>query len=207
MLLAKPGRPTQARAAQITDEILAAAGNLFLSDGYDATSMSAIARAVGVPKTTLYKRYADKAELLKAVIEDRVEGWSRTAGTEDAHLPNELLALLRFHVTTMLQWATTAEVQAIRKLAGNLPQGSLGGERPGLPGEENMRRILVRAITELGPPSGIVARHPDVVADFLMTSVAGTIARLEPGLPVSREDASALAATIVAITAGGSAAW
>lgn len=51
---ARPGRPTQARAAQITDQILAVAGESFRSKGYDATAMSAIARAVGIPKTTLY---------------------------------------------------------------------------------------------------------------------------------------------------------
>lgn len=206
-LAAKPGRPTQERAAQITDQILAAAGELFRSNGYDATAMSAIARAVGIPKTTLYKRYAVKADLLKAVIDHQIESWSRIAGRSDANLPAELLPLLQCHVATMLHWATLPEVRALSRLAANLPHGPFGGGRLSMPGEENMKDILVGAITERGPASGVDANQPEAIAELLMTVVAGTVARLEPGMEISRSDASERAKAIVAVIARGSAAW
>jgi AcrR family transcriptional regulator len=55
-------------AAQIDHEILEAARGLFLSHGYERTSMAMVTKAAGVSKTTLYARYANKAELFRASV-------------------------------------------------------------------------------------------------------------------------------------------
>ncbi|MGP4011367.1 TetR/AcrR family transcriptional regulator [Streptomyces sp. 4N124] len=47
--------------------VLAAATSLFLTRGYDATSMGDIAEHVGVTKAALYRHVSGKAELLDAV--------------------------------------------------------------------------------------------------------------------------------------------
>ena len=54
---------------QKQDELLAAAVELFLTDGYDATSMSRIAEHAGVTANTLYWYFRDKDELLLAVAD------------------------------------------------------------------------------------------------------------------------------------------
>jgi AcrR family transcriptional regulator len=49
-------------------QILGAAGALFMAQGYGATSMDAIARKAGVSKATLYARFRDKEDLFAAII-------------------------------------------------------------------------------------------------------------------------------------------
>jgi AcrR family transcriptional regulator len=62
------GRPGPGIAAQINEEILEAACDLFLSLGYERTSMAMVTKAAGVSKTTLYARYANKADLFRASV-------------------------------------------------------------------------------------------------------------------------------------------
>jgi AcrR family transcriptional regulator len=64
----KGGRPSQARAEKIRDEILDIATHLFLTQGYGATSIEAIAQQAGMSKRTFYHRFANKAELFGAVL-------------------------------------------------------------------------------------------------------------------------------------------
>ena len=54
--------------------ILAAAGRMFMQDGFKAVSMDAIAEAVPVSKATLYNHFADKKALFSAVINQRCDG-------------------------------------------------------------------------------------------------------------------------------------
>lgn len=50
------------------DRILDAAREVFTARGYEAASISAIARRAGVAEGTIYKHYASKRDLLEAVI-------------------------------------------------------------------------------------------------------------------------------------------
>ena len=65
---ASPGRPKdlEKRAA-----ILAAAKQLFPEQGFDGTSMDAIATAAGVSKLTVYSHFTDKEGLFVEAIRDR----------------------------------------------------------------------------------------------------------------------------------------
>ncbi|GAA2573533.1 TetR/AcrR family transcriptional regulator [Pseudonocardia hydrocarbonoxydans] len=51
------------------EELLAAAAELFVVDGYEATSMTRLARRAGVTPNTLYWYFRDKDELLVAVAD------------------------------------------------------------------------------------------------------------------------------------------
>jgi AcrR family transcriptional regulator len=50
-------------------ELLAAARRLFIEDGYEATSMAALAKAAGVAGNTIYWYFADKDEVLVSVLD------------------------------------------------------------------------------------------------------------------------------------------
>ncbi|WP_340030645.1 TetR/AcrR family transcriptional regulator [Paenibacillus sp. FSL K6-1122] len=50
--------------------IIAAARELFLSDGFDRSSVDAVATKAGVSKRTVYDYYGDKQNLLLAVVEE-----------------------------------------------------------------------------------------------------------------------------------------
>jgi AcrR family transcriptional regulator len=60
--------PAAAKTTQ--DEIVAAARKLIDKGGLEALSMQAVAEAVGVRAPSLYKRYADRAALVRAVRSD-----------------------------------------------------------------------------------------------------------------------------------------
>jgi AcrR family transcriptional regulator len=62
------GRPSAAEAAELPQRLLDAALLVFTEIGYARASMDAIARAAGISRKTLYARYANKAEVLAAVV-------------------------------------------------------------------------------------------------------------------------------------------
>lgn len=77
----------RAKAAAMTRAtILEAAGGLFLSKGYAATSIREIAKTAGVAEPTVYATFGDKAELFKAYADTWVwgvdDGTSLTAALE-----------------------------------------------------------------------------------------------------------------------------
>src|SRR5947208_875980 len=54
------GRPSREQAARLGERILDVATHLFLSHGYGATSIEAVARRARVSKRTFYHRFPDK---------------------------------------------------------------------------------------------------------------------------------------------------
>ena len=64
----KTGRPSLDDAQSLTNRIVDVATHLFLSDGFEATSLEKIAKEAGVSKRTLYSRFDSKSELFKAVV-------------------------------------------------------------------------------------------------------------------------------------------
>jgi TetR/AcrR family transcriptional repressor of mexJK operon len=52
------------------EAIAQAALRLFLRDGYERTSVDAIAAEAGVSKRTIYNRYTDKENLFRSVLQD-----------------------------------------------------------------------------------------------------------------------------------------
>jgi TetR/AcrR family transcriptional repressor of mexJK operon len=67
---AKPrgGRPSRTDALRLGERILDVATELFLTEGYGATSIEAVATRAGISKRTFYHRFDDKAELFAAVV-------------------------------------------------------------------------------------------------------------------------------------------
>ncbi len=58
------------------DEILEAALELFSVNGYEATSISQLADAVGIRKASLYSHFANKQEILDTVISTVLSGYA-----------------------------------------------------------------------------------------------------------------------------------
>ena len=55
------------------EQILSAAADLFLQEGFDGASVAAIAKLAGASKETLYSRFSTKKELFEAVISRKTE--------------------------------------------------------------------------------------------------------------------------------------
>ncbi|MCB4805898.1 AcrR family transcriptional regulator [Methylobacterium brachiatum] len=62
------GRPPRGSEGDATLRILAAAKPVFLSEGYEAASIDAIAGSAGISKKTIYARFSSKEDLFEAVI-------------------------------------------------------------------------------------------------------------------------------------------
>ena len=60
------GRP---RSAEADQAILEAAAEVLYAEGYARMSMESVAEAAGVGKTTVYRRYKDKADLVTAALQ------------------------------------------------------------------------------------------------------------------------------------------
>jgi AcrR family transcriptional regulator len=67
---ASAARRAQADATRA--RILETAGELFLSRGYQATTTAAIGKAAGVSEASVFSTFGSKADLLVAVVSDRV---------------------------------------------------------------------------------------------------------------------------------------
>ena len=68
----RSGRPTKAAAAQRDERLLEIATRMFMEQGFEATSIDALAEAASIGKATLYARYADKAALFADVLRRRI---------------------------------------------------------------------------------------------------------------------------------------
>ncbi len=95
------GRP---KDQQKRVQILEGAAYLFLQDGYSLTSMDTIAKHAGVSKQTVYSHFKSKAELFKAVIDNKCREYELdTTAYHDSttSIETKLLALAEHFVALM----------------------------------------------------------------------------------------------------------
>jgi len=93
---ARGGRPSRTQSEKIRERILDAATHLFLTLGYGATSIEAVAQRARISKRTFYHRFDDKAALFAAVVHciiDRVRPPADVALIDGANLQEVLQRL------------------------------------------------------------------------------------------------------------------
>ncbi|RSN52537.1 TetR/AcrR family transcriptional regulator [Amycolatopsis sp. WAC 04182] len=118
-----PGRRLQAEAKRAA--ILDAAEALFVSDGYELTSVDAISARAGVSKRTVYDHFGDKQTLFRGVLgraNDAVVATVRTAIDEeladDRDIRDALLGFARRVTTGMFP---TSGYGTFRRLSSQAP--------------------------------------------------------------------------------------
>ena len=123
----KAVKPAGLRAARVLaneERIVRAAHELFARNGYQATTLTAVADAAGVAHRTVYVRFGTKAALLKRVIDVALVGdlapidvvsreWYRTATTAPA-LAERIAAMANGSARLM---ASAADVIAVAREA------------------------------------------------------------------------------------------
>ena len=105
---ARRGRPGYDRA-----QVLAIAVRLFNEQGYDATSVSALAEELGLSKAALYHHFASKEEILAIALDDALSG-----------LEEVLARALADDATAATQLVSVID-GAVRVLTSRLPQVTL----------------------------------------------------------------------------------
>jgi TetR/AcrR family transcriptional repressor of mexJK operon len=108
------GRPSRQQAAQLGERILDAATHLFLSHGYGATSIEAVARRARISKRTFYHRFPDKPALFVAVVHRIIEGLRRPA--DIPLLEGDLHEILRRLAGLILHAALSPQAIALHRM-------------------------------------------------------------------------------------------
>jgi TetR/AcrR family transcriptional regulator, mexJK operon transcriptional repressor len=204
----KRGRPTAEQVQAINRTILEAATELFLSDGYHGVPMEAVAARAGVSKGTLYARYPTKEDLLRAVVEERVEAWSAASSQHDDELSDDLEQRLRHHARSFSVWLGSEEIQAFTRLLGGasgiFPELTRAMHETGYSFARNLLAEEIRRGTRDDP---VPARDPDQVAEMLMAVLSGWRHAVEAVRTPSREEALAFADSAIDLFMAGRASW
>jgi AcrR family transcriptional regulator len=100
------GRPRLDEAGQLDRDLLRHALDHFLEKGFEATTLSAITRSLGMSKQTIYARYRDKHALFRAALQSAIDDWLAPMESlgehESDNLETTLVAVATVLVTTML---------------------------------------------------------------------------------------------------------
>jgi len=118
------GRPSRQQAAKLGERILEAATHLFLSHGYGATSIEAVARRARISKRTFYHRFRDKPALFAAVVHRIIDGLRPPA--DMPLLEGDLDEVLRRLAGIILRAALSPQAIALNRMivaeSGRFPQ-------------------------------------------------------------------------------------
>lgn len=173
------GRPRDARVDQ---RILDAALDLFLEDGFDAMSIESVAERAGVGKTTIYRRWQSKEELVLATVDTLYEGMEiPDTGDVRAELTNVVK-----HMHELIR--NTKAGRALPRMASELARGTPLGNA-------YMRKVMAPRLAVLGAAlrraedRGDLRKDLDVeiavasiVGPMMFLVLTGRIANLDEGL-------------------------
>ncbi|MFE9579449.1 TetR/AcrR family transcriptional regulator [Nocardia sp. NPDC006044] len=163
---------TQKRAA-----ILSAARELFLADGFDRTSVDAVAARAVVSKRTVYDYFGDKHTLLQAVVGSisqsliatirRILDDTLTDRTEAADLEDVLVTFSMRIAADMLDSAEYATLQRlVRAETGKLPDG-------GNPMADTPDEALAERFAAFGAAGLLDVPDPRLAADQFLALTFG----------------------------------
>lgn len=81
------GRPSAAEAEQIVGRILDASWEVLLAEGFEGFTFDRVARHAHIGKATIYSRFANKRELMGALLRHRIEAQHAHINATGADLP------------------------------------------------------------------------------------------------------------------------
>jgi len=170
MTSGKGSKPLREGSTQKRAAILAAARGLFLADGFDRSSVDAVAAQAGVSKRTVYDYFGDKRALLLAVVEQAAEslmGSIELAIDEDLADAKDLEpALVTFAVRIATATIGSSDYAALIRLVTM--------ESANLPGLDNHRLAeapedaLAAQLAEFGRQGLLHVPDPRLAADHFI---------------------------------------
>lgn len=177
----------RADAVRNRQAVLRAAGRLFDAAGdADQVSMDDIAAAAGVGKGTLFRRFGDRASLIRALYEERAEAL-HTALARDRERTDDVTHLM----STVLRFKieNRALSRALESIGDGSPYANAGYDR--------WHATLVELVTEVRGPD-----DADFLAHALLAAVRSDLVHHLGDWPEERLQGG-LAALVVSVLHGG----
>ena len=168
------GRPTQAEAVAIERRLREAAIEAFVDNGFEGTTMEAVAAAAGITKRTLYAKYADKQALFAAVIPKALADMpflGVTIEVPDGDLKNSL----RQMASQIIERLVDPKAVRLRRLAV-LEADRIAALDPveGADMWSTSLRSIIHLLAIHAEAGEIVADDLEVAADLFLAMVAGS---------------------------------
>jgi TetR/AcrR family transcriptional repressor of mexJK operon len=204
------GRPTQSQSQLLGERILDAASQLFLSAGYGATSIDAVARRARISKRTFYHRFADKPALFGAVVHriiDRLRPPADVPLLDGDDLP-EILGRL---AEIILRGALSREALALHRLvvaeSARFPKLAAVVTEQG-PTKEGIR-LIAGALEREARAGNLALENPAFAAEEFLHMVIGPPQRRALGLgpPMSPAELGAWTRDVVNLFLNGCRGW
>lgn len=181
----RPGRPTLSN-----EQLLDTALDLFLGNGFERTSIEAIAAAAGMAKRTVYARYGDKTTLFKAALTRAIEEWivpvEQLQAAETDDFEDTLLAIGRILVANVLRPGGLRLLRLTNAVSGHMPEiGAFNVQKGTEPTLDYLADLFRR---RLGP-DGISAQDAELAAEAFIDLVPGGPANASArGVVLNEED-------------------
>jgi TetR/AcrR family transcriptional repressor of mexJK operon len=204
------GRPSREQAALLGDRILDVATDLFLAEGYGATSIEAVAQRARISKRTFYHRFPDKAALFDAVLRRIIQGIRPPPDVplfEGSDLSEVLRRLARLAVHASVAPMALALSRLILTEAHRFPELAAIAVREGSRGEA-IKQITV--ILEREACAGRLAiDHPEFAAEQFLSLLMTVPQRRALGLgaPMTRVELDDWADDCVNLFLNGCRYW
>lgn len=157
----------RAGSATKRDAILIAASELFLADGFDRSSVDAVAAKAGVSKRTVYDYFGDKKTLLRAVVNNSAEilmGSVNSAIDEElADVSDFEKALVSFSQRLLTTTRNSPDYIVLTRLV--LQESALLGDLDAQGISDAPEHQLARRFAELDAEGVLEAPEPRVAAE------------------------------------------
>ena len=169
-----PGRTTLSQTKQRNLELLDKALDLFLENGFERTTIDAIAASVGMAKRTVYLRYGNKTGLFKASLQRAIEEWivpvERLRAAETADAEETLLRIGQILVANIMSPAGLRLMRITNAESGRMPEiGAFTNEQGTAPTLAYLTDLIRRRIR----PEGIEIADPKEAAMAFLYLVVG----------------------------------
>jgi TetR/AcrR family transcriptional regulator, mexJK operon transcriptional repressor len=160
---------------------------MFLDQGFEQTTLEAIATSLGMTKRTIYARYADKAALFKAAVQQAIERWIMPREKLDAldtdDLEGTLLAVAHIRIAHVLTPDGLRMQRILNAESYRFPEISLSAyEKGSRPVIEFLAEVLARHHAR----GAIQVERPQLAATVFLGMVVGApTRRIASGLPLT----------------------
>lgn len=170
---------------ELEAQLVAAAREAFVAQGYGATSMAALARTACISKTTLYAKFPTKAALFRAVIDQQLEEAYGAVEAAADTAPKTLAGSLRHLAELTVQAAMTPGNLSLNRLidweAPRFPELAEVAHARARRGIEH----IANHIREYAAQDQIPCRDPEGAAEIFNFMVRGLYHDLRTGAHVA----------------------